>query len=225
VDSLTWFQLRDRLLAAAPLDAKHVRAVNAAELKYWESTPGMRVGWSDELLGFDCGGQQWVLEVAFPTGTLAKPSYADLDFVQGVLADIKKLGVAAPCPIEQRWTSTSKSKMSPASAEDADTVHSWVGIIMYLPTDDPKQRADITAAFKEYGARVMARQGRAAGATEHWAKIELPATEEGRAEMRARVAKRFPVEEFNRARAALDPKNVLANDLIDGVFGVPAAAA
>lgn len=22
------------------------------------------------MLGFDCGGQQWVLEVAFPTGTL-----------------------------------------------------------------------------------------------------------------------------------------------------------
>lgn len=34
---------------------------------------GMRVGWSDELLGFDCGGQQWVLETAFPAGTLAKP--------------------------------------------------------------------------------------------------------------------------------------------------------
>jgi L-galactono-1,4-lactone dehydrogenase len=33
----------------------------------------MRVGWSDELLGFDCGGQQWVLETAFPAGTLAKP--------------------------------------------------------------------------------------------------------------------------------------------------------
>ena len=28
------------------------------------------MGYSDELLGFDCGGQQWVLEVCFPTGTL-----------------------------------------------------------------------------------------------------------------------------------------------------------
>lgn len=34
---------------------------------------GTRVGWSDELLGFDCGGQQWVLEVAFPAGTVEQP--------------------------------------------------------------------------------------------------------------------------------------------------------
>jgi len=38
-------------------------------------------GKSDEILGFDCGGQQWVLEMAFPTGTLAEPTYADIAFV------------------------------------------------------------------------------------------------------------------------------------------------
>ncbi len=32
-----------------------------------------RAGPSDSLLGFDCGGQQWVLETAFPTGTLQCP--------------------------------------------------------------------------------------------------------------------------------------------------------
>ena len=31
----------------------------------------------------------------------------------------------------------------------------------------------------------------------------------------------FPVEEFNAARRALDPKNILANSMIDGFFGVP----
>ncbi len=41
-----------------------------AEAEYWRRSEGYRVGWSDQLLGFDCGGQQWVLEVAFPTGTL-----------------------------------------------------------------------------------------------------------------------------------------------------------
>lgn len=41
-----------------------------AEAEYWERSEGYRVGWSDEILGFDCGGEQWVLEVAFPTGTL-----------------------------------------------------------------------------------------------------------------------------------------------------------
>jgi hypothetical protein len=33
------------------------------------SSAGQRVGYADQLLGFDCGGQQWVLEVAFPIGT------------------------------------------------------------------------------------------------------------------------------------------------------------
>jgi L-galactono-1,4-lactone dehydrogenase len=32
----------------------------------------VRVGHPDEILGFDCGGQQWVLEVAFPVGPLSK---------------------------------------------------------------------------------------------------------------------------------------------------------
>lgn len=41
-----------------------------AEAEYWKRSEGYRMGWSDQLLGFDCGGEQWVLEVAFPTGTL-----------------------------------------------------------------------------------------------------------------------------------------------------------
>ena len=41
-----------------------------AEAGYWRCSEGYRIEWSDEILGFDCGGQQWVLEVAFPTGTL-----------------------------------------------------------------------------------------------------------------------------------------------------------
>jgi hypothetical protein len=32
----------------------------------------VRVGTPDEILGFDCGGQQWVLEVAFPVGSLSR---------------------------------------------------------------------------------------------------------------------------------------------------------
>lgn len=71
-------QLRDRLLALDPLSAAWVKKVNAAEAEYWKKAEGYRVGWSDEILGFDCGGQQWVMEAAFPTGTLAKPTGEDL---------------------------------------------------------------------------------------------------------------------------------------------------
>ena len=45
-------------------------ACTQAEADFWRKSEGYRVGWSDELLGFDCGGQQWVLETCFPTGSL-----------------------------------------------------------------------------------------------------------------------------------------------------------
>ena len=211
-----------------------------ADAEYWKRSEGYRVGWSDEILGFDCGGEQWVLEVAFPTGTLKyvsnpttchtlllsaqgrfrcsqpsihfrrishlifhdshrvsitahcakqiftggkefftggketgsysttfrnlypfccmlsnwiprfslacrKPSNADLDFMKDLMREIEEAGVPAPSPIEQRWTASSSASMSPASARGRpDTVHSWVGIIMYLPTEEEAQRQAIT---------------------------------------------------------------------------------
>ena len=47
---------------------------------------GSRIDWSDRVLGFDCGGQQWVSEVAFPTGTRAAPSGADLGYMTDLLS-------------------------------------------------------------------------------------------------------------------------------------------
>ncbi len=66
--------------------------------------------------------------------------------MQELLSEINKADVPAHSPIEQRWTASSSSPMSPAHDARPDTVHSWVGIIMYLPTEDPQMRADITAA-------------------------------------------------------------------------------
>ena len=80
-------QLRDALLALAPLDKKHVATptVNQAEADFWKRSQGSRIDWSDRVLGFDCGGQQWVSEVAFPTGTRAAPSGADLGYMRDLL--------------------------------------------------------------------------------------------------------------------------------------------
>ena len=51
----------------------------------------------------------------------------------------------APAPIEQRWSASSSAPMSPvASRGTPDTLHSWVGIIMYLPTEDKHSRKAIT---------------------------------------------------------------------------------
>jgi L-galactono-1,4-lactone dehydrogenase len=135
-------QLRDALLAIAPLDAAWVQRVNAAEAEFWRRSAGVRAGWSDELLGFDCGGQQWVLESAFPTGTVEKPDGADLRFMSDLLALIEKERVPAPAPIEQRWTSGSSAPMSPAAGPPG-SLHSWVGVIMYLPSEEV-QRKEVT---------------------------------------------------------------------------------
>eukprot|EP00887_Chlorella_sp_A99_P007279 scaffold2.g7279.t1 len=196
--------------------------VNAAEAEYWRRAAGVRVGWSDELLGFDCGGQQWVLETAFPAGTLETPDGAELRYVEDLLALVEARGVAAPAPIEQRWTAGSSAPMSPAHGPPG-SLHSWVGIIMYLP-ESPQQREAVTASFRQYAALVERELTRKYGAAEHWAKIELPSDPgKGRfpraaAALRARVAARYPVAEFAAARRRLDPHNILGNELVDALL-------
>lgn len=39
---------------------------------------------------------------------------------------IRDSAIPAHAPIEQRWTATSAAAMSPASAADPKTIHSWV---------------------------------------------------------------------------------------------------
>ena len=54
-------------------------------------------------------------------------------------------GTPAPAPIEQRWSAPSSAPMSPvASRGEPDGLHSWVGIIMYLPAEDKHTRKAIT---------------------------------------------------------------------------------
>ena len=119
-------ELRDLLLRIDPLNVDHVKKVNAAEAEFWKRSHGTRVDWSDQILGFDCGGQQHVLEVAFPCGTLEEkgenlvssanagvshPSSLrkDLLFMRDLRKMIAENNIPAHAPIEQRWTSGSSS--------------------------------------------------------------------------------------------------------------------
>lgn len=212
---MSFSELRDRLLAKAPLDKQWVTRVNTAEADFWRRNSGYTLGPSDSLLGFDCGGQQWVLETAFPAGTLRNPSGNDLAYMEQLLSDIEASGIAAPSPIEQRWCSRSTSAMSPASSADPDAITSWVGIIMYLPEDDVKGRETVTAKFNEYVA--MAEEGVAAkfGAVPHWAKVEIPTDHGALRDLKARLAARYPLARFAAVRKQLDPKNILGNRLVD----------
>ena len=239
VSKLSFSQLRDELLDISPLDVELVKRINRAEAAFWASNAGVRIDDSTNILGFDCGGEQWVYEVCFPIGSLEQQpkegcsSGKDVEFVKKLLAIIEENGIAAPSPIEQRWTARSTAPMSPAYSENPDDIFSWVGVIMYLPpSQTPAQRADITRAFWNYTSK-LAPLFEEYGAHAHWAKIELPSSsrtpEEAAAsgndvinprldKLRQRVRERYDVEGYNSYRRALDPHFVLGNELMQTLF-------
>ena len=53
-------------------------------------------------------------------------------------------------------------------------------------------------------------------AVDHWAKIEVGRMPPNK--LQQKLAARYPVADFNAARAALDPKNILSNPLLDVMF-------
>ena len=185
---------------------------------YWKMSEGWRFADSTEILGFDCGGSQWVLEVAFPVATSDSSAMpTDLAFMRDAMAALEAANIPAPSPIEQRWTSSSKAQMSPAYSADASTVHSWVGVIMYLPpSQSASGREAIGRRFSEYTA-ALAPVYKKYGAVPHWAKIE-PKTGAGLAEQREVLQKRYNVKRFNELRHDVDPHGVLLNDWATRLF-------
>ena len=242
VNAMGFGELRDALLKIKPLNLEHVKRVNNAEAEFWKRNTGTRCDWSDQILGFDCGGQQHVYEVAFKTGdSLDANTGADLRYMDELLSMIESEGIPAPAPIEQRWSAGSASPLSPATncvvpnddgSDVADTktpqppgLHSWIGIIMYLPSDDKVQRHEITNAFKAYSKRETEVLGDKYQIKTHWAKIELPETLEEQKHARATIEKLYDVAAFQKLRMEYDPKGVLGNDMIEGLLGDPARVA
>lgn len=219
-DDLSPTECRDVLLAHDPLNASWVASVNQAEAAFWKSNEGIRIGYSDEILGFDCGGQQWVFEVAFPCGTRDRPNGRDISYMDELLKLIKKNKIPAPSPIEQRWTSGSSSSMSPCSGTP-ESLHSWVGIIMYLPEEAGKEnlRDAVTREFIGKYRRMVEQHLLARyNAVEHWAKLEIPEDAKDLQATRARLHARYPIQAFQQARAELDPDNILGGDTVDTFF-------
>ncbi|XP_073034311.1 L-galactono-1,4-lactone dehydrogenase, mitochondrial-like isoform X2 [Primulina eburnea] len=224
INELSFTELRDKLLSLDPFNKEHVMKINQAEAEYWTKSEGYRVGWSDEILGFDCGGQQWVSEICFPVGTLKKPNMRDLEYIEQLMQLIERENIPAPAPIEQRWTAASKSLMSPAYSSSEDDIFSWVGIIMYLPTTDARQRKEITEEFLHYRKLTQATLWDKYSAYEHWAKIEVPKDKDELAAMQARLRKKYPVDAYNKARRELDPNRILSNNMLEKLFPVTETA-
>jgi L-galactono-1,4-lactone dehydrogenase len=233
INGMGFGDLRDLILASGNmLDPDHIKRCNKAEREFWAKAQGLRVLPSDQLLQFDCGGQQWVYEVCFPVGTYGLPNSHSTDFMHELLQQIESSGIPAPSPIEQRWTSASTSPLSPASVgvhgiETYDTknaLFSWVGIIMYLPSEDNDptgyRREFITKAFNEQYCKIVRKVGQKYGLLCHWAKLEIDdSDDEGiAASVRARLGSKV-VNDYNAARDLYDPKRLLSCDKIDKVFG------
>lgn len=214
-------ELRDMLIAASPHSRQHIEKVNQAELQFWRNSETLKAEPEDSssVLAFDCGGQQLVLETAFPCGTLDKPNLRDLDFMDALLEAVEENpSIAAPAPIEQRWSCGSSAAMSPAHcAKDPESaLFSWVGIIMYLPTAEEKARQRIQASFQDYANLLMdVDKVGGFGVKTHWAKIQIPHTPEEIDALRAKLQSQYPLAEWNKARALFDPTQALSNDLVD----------
>jgi len=233
INGMGFGDLRDVILASGNmLDPDHIKRVNKAEREFWMKAQGVEIAPSDQKLQFDCGGQQWVYEVCFPVGTYGRPNHKSIDFVEELLEEIESSGLPAPSPIEQRWTSGSTSPLSPASVgprphESYDTknaLFSWVGVIMYLPSEDMDptgyRREFITQSFKEQYCKLVRKVGEKYGIMCHWAKLEVSSeADAGVAESVHDHYGQEVVDAFNAARAMYDPKGVLSSPLIDKVFG------
>ncbi|KAL6640448.1 hypothetical protein ACP70R_021571 [Stipagrostis hirtigluma subsp. patula] len=108
---------QDTLLALDPLNKDHVIRINKAEAEYFKKSECCRMGWHDEILGFDCVGQHWVSETCF---SCSNASMEDLGYTEEMLQLIEKGDIPAPAPIDYRaafdGTTHSKRPVSPASS-------------------------------------------------------------------------------------------------------------
>ncbi|CAN0907940.1 L-galactono-1,4-lactone dehydrogenase, mitochondrial [Linum grandiflorum] len=199
---------------------QHVRDLYKESLERYRINELSFTELRDKLIALDPLKKEhiWVSETCFPAGSLTKPSMKDLEYIEELKRLIEKRRLPAPGPIEQRWTACSQSYMSPAFSSNKDDIFSWVGIIMYLPTTDGRQRKDITDEFFHYRRLTQTELWDKYGAYEHWAKIELPRDKDDQAALRERLRKRFPVDAYNAARKRLDPNRIFSNNKLEKLF-------
>ena len=198
---------RDYLLSINPTDKKWVDKINQAEISTWKSDYSkIIIDDSDKILGFDCGGQQLVFEVAIPIGDINSKEYnfQELNFIEELLNLIKKNEIPAPSPIEQRWTARSTSLMSPAYSTNPSDSFSWVGIIMYLPYNSTN-RDEIEELFKKYRNILVDNLGEKYKIKVHWAKLELPDIP---TKAWKQIANSIPLKEFNELRKKFDKNKI-----------------
>lgn len=226
----TAIQLRDHLYNLDPLNPPFVQQINKASAEFWRRNQGVRVDWSDKILGFDCGGEQWVDESCFRAPELTSPTTSpseptsDIRHTEAILDLISEASLPAHEPIEQRWSQGSLSPLAPCFSPDGkSSIFSWVGIIMYLPpASEPGnavKRVLVTEAFNDYVRKVYAETSGSDPMT-HLAKIEYgddANVDEWKAKFKGKMG------EVNWGKVVewkqkVDPKGILDNAVTARLF-------
>ncbi len=161
--------------------------------------------------------------MCFATGSQETNYGSDMEFMNDLLRqDIEERQIPAHSPIEQRWSSSSSSPMSSPAHGPPDGLHTWAGIINYLPSEDPGgQRYAMTELFTGKYSDLVCSIGRRLKAVSHWAKLEEPKSVWKAVELKSLYLECFPLAEFNAMRGINDPKNILSNSLLNCVLGTP----
>jgi L-galactono-1,4-lactone dehydrogenase len=83
----------------------------------------------------------------------------------------------------------------------------------------------LRCSFRRYAQLVERELMPKYGATEHWAKIEVPADPQQLSAVQARLAARYPLTAFSAARRRLDPHNILGSPMVDALMPLSAPSA
>jgi hypothetical protein len=94
-----------------------------------------------------------------------------------------------------------------------------VGIIVYLPSQDPEARAKVMDFFRGDYTALFRNLYNAYGGAEHWVKLEIPATEEAQKSVANSLASHYPLALFREFRKRLDPKGILGTPTTEFFLG------
>lgn len=202
---------RRALLERGILDTENVKATNNEEIKFLKTICGERIGHLEKLIVFNCESWKCVYEIAFK-----KEGLNDLQFMKELYEFFEKNNIPAHSPIEQRWTLSSRSWLSPAYSENPNDVYCWVGLlIMHLHRQSLEESQKCLKKFDEISAQLAPLIEKYNGFA-HWAKIE---SEIHSKFYRRRAHERFAkIERFKQLRKEMDPNKQFSNKMIEVLF-------
>lgn len=166
-----------------------------------------------------------------PCGKEGVSSGRDLQYVERLLTMIESQTIAAPAPLQQTWTSSSRSPLSPAFSSQNRALFTWVDMPMYIPAGADADR--VSKAFYHYSSLVEGRMMQRYNARWQWSSLEnfqslavsLPVDETVVASRLQIVHEQLHTQlgpflpSYNRLRSDLDPTSIHSNQWVEDMFG------